>query len=184
MADGEAVANAVEPSGGPAQAEASWLTLAYADFAPELRRFVVGVTRDPELADDVMQATFLKVVERGHEARPETAKGWLFRVATHEALGLKRRQASRDKAHRNLAGIFAPNGPSPDASLIRSETVEAVREALADLPENQRAVVLARIYEDRTFAEIAARSGLPLGTVLTRMRRALRKLEQIIDPGA
>jgi len=184
MADGEALARAVEPDGPPADTGPAWLAPVYADFAPELRRFVLGVVRDPSLADDVMQATFLKMVEHGHEARPETAKGWLFRVATREALATKRRQASTDRAHRKLAEGEARPGPSPDEALIRSETVEAVRRALADLPENERRVVLARVYEGRTFAEIARGAGLPLGTVLTRMRRALGKLKQVIDPGA
>ena len=64
----------------------------YAALAPELRRFVLGVVRDPELADDVMQATFVKAIEQGHEARAETARGWLFRVAFHEALAARRRR--------------------------------------------------------------------------------------------
>ncbi len=184
MADGEALARAVEPAEPPTNPGAAWLGPVLAGFAPELRRFVLGVVRDPGLADDVMQATYLKVIERGHEANPETAKGWLFRVATREALALRRRRSSRDKAHRRLAG--APGRPEagPDESLIRSETVEAVRKGLAGLPEAERRVVLARVYEDKTFAEIAQGAGLPLGTVLTRMRRALGKLRQTIEPGA
>ena len=44
-------------------------------------------------------------------------------------------------------------------------------------------MVLARVYEDKTFAEIAAEAGLPLGTVLTRMRRGLEKLRKTMRPG-
>ena len=157
---------------------------AYPGFADELRRFVLGVVRDRSLADDVMQATFLKAVERGHEARAETAKGWLFRVAWNEALAARRRQAGRDRHERRLAGIRPRDDPGPDAWLIRGETVEAVRGAIAGLPEEQRRVVLARIYEDKTFAEIAGESGLPIGTVLTRMRRALERLRRTLKPGA
>jgi len=63
----------------------------------------------------------------------------------------------------------------PEEPLIRGETVEAVREALKQLPEEQRRVVLARIYEEKTFAEIAGEFGLPLGTVLTRMSGRWRR---------
>ena len=176
MADVETVANPVETP--------DWLTRTFAESAAELRRFVLGVLGDPSLADDVLQATFLKAIERGHEARPETAKGWLFRVAYHEALGLRRRQASHDKVHRQLARASPAKLNGPDDPLIRSETVDAVRKALAGLPENQKQVVLARINDGQTFAEIARDAGLPLGTVLTRMRRALQKLKAEIDPGA
>src|SRR6187200_426834 len=75
----------------------------YVKHADELRRFVLGVVRDPEQATDVLQATFAKAVEMGHTAREETLKGWLFRVAFHEALAQKRKQAVRDKAARRIA---------------------------------------------------------------------------------
>ncbi len=156
---------------------------AFAGFADELRRFIVGVVRDPSLADDVMQTTFIKAAERGHDARAGTAKGWLFRVAYNEALAARRREGSLEKHRKRMAGL-RPNDPSgPDERLIRGETVAAVRRAIATLSEDQRRVVLARVYDEKTFAEIAAESGLPLGTVLTRMRRALEKLRRTMRPG-
>ncbi|HEX8200582.1 MAG TPA: RNA polymerase sigma factor, partial [Isosphaeraceae bacterium] len=113
----------------------------------------------------------------------ESLKGWLFRIAYHEALTLRRRQATRDRAHRRLAPLRQTSPERPEESLIRGETVEAVRRALAELPEEQRRVVWARMYEDKTFAQIAAESRLPLGTVLTRMRRALEKLRRHLREG-
>ncbi len=68
---------------------------------------------------------------------------------------------------------------SPDDRICRWETVLNVREALEKLPENQQDVVRLRIYEEKTFAEIAKELNLPLGTVLTRMRLAMRKLESL-----
>jgi RNA polymerase sigma factor (sigma-70 family) len=132
----------------------------------------------------VMQATFVKALEHGHEARSETSRGWLFRVAFHEALAARRRASSRDEGYRRLARLRPrPDPESPEEPLIRRETVALVREALGKLPEEQRRVVLARVYEDKTFAEIAGEAGLPIGTVLTRMRRALEKLRKTMRPG-
>ena len=153
----------------------------YESHGEELRRFVLGVVRDPDLTGDVMQATFSKALELGHTARPETLKGWLFRVAFHEALAARRRRLSGDRARRRLADLGRAGGAGaqadhPDDGLIRSETVDAVRRALGTLPDAQRQVVLARVYDDKTFAQIARETGLPLGTVLTRMRLALNKL--------
>ena len=59
----------------------------------------------------------------------------------------------------------------------------AVRKALGELPPEQSKVVWARMYEDKTFAQIAEESGLPLGTVLTRMRLALGKLRRTLRTG-
>jgi RNA polymerase sigma-70 factor (ECF subfamily) len=155
----------------------------YTEHGPELHRFILGVVRDPDLANDLMQTTFAKAVEQGHAARAETLKGWLFRVAFHEAITARRRKDTREQAHRRLAALGFRRGERPEDSLIRGETVEAVRNALEELPEAQRRVVRARIYEDKTFAEIAEEDNLPLGTVLTRMRRALEKLRRTLRPG-
>jgi RNA polymerase sigma factor (sigma-70 family) len=155
----------------------------YAEHGPELHRFILGVVRDPDLASDLMQMTFVKAVEQGHAARAETLKGWLFRVAFHEAVTARRRNDVREQAHRRLAALGFRRGEPPEDALIRGETVEAVRNALEELPEAQRRVVRARIYDDKTFAEIAQEDNLPLGTVLTRMRRALEKLQGILRPG-
>lgn len=155
----------------------------YESHGPELRRFILGVTRDTELTNDVMQATYAKAVERGHTARPETFKGWLFRVAFHEALTARRRRDARDQGLRRLAELGRHSVVRPDEQLIRDETIEAVRQALGDLPPEQRRVVWARMYEDKTFAEIAQENRLPLGTVLTRMRLALEKLRRSLRPG-
>jgi RNA polymerase sigma factor (sigma-70 family) len=185
MTDGEAPARLLAID-GPARAGGPGpipIAATFADLAAELRRFVLGVVRDPDLADDVMQATFLKALEHGHEARVETSRGWLFRVAFHEALASRRRSIARDEGTRRLARLRPrPGIDAPDDPLIRSEAVALVREALGKLPEEQRRVVLARVYEDKTFAEIAGESGLPIGTVLTRMRRALEKMRKTLRP--
>lgn len=163
--------------------DASLVAALFVDHGTELRRFVLGVVRNPDTAGDVLQATFAKAIELGHTARSESLKGWLFRVAYHEALTLRRRQTTRDQAHRRLAPLRQHTGERPEESLIRGETVEAVRRALSTLPAEQRRVVWARMYEDKTFAEIAADDGLPLGTVLTRMRLALEKLRRRLHEG-
>ena len=187
----EAINRASAAEGGGAQEGADALAPATLDAAnrarliallethgDELRRFVLGVARDPELAEDVVQATLSKALELGHTARPETFKGWLFRVAFHEAMASRRREKAGDRARRKLASLMPI--VADDDRLVRGETVEAVREALGRLPDAQRRVVVARVYDEKTFAEIARESGLPLGTVLTRMRLALAKLRDAL----
>jgi RNA polymerase sigma-70 factor, ECF subfamily len=150
----------------------------YVKHGEELRLFVLGVLRDADLATDVLQATFAKAVEVGHTAREETLKGWLFRVAFHEALALRRKQAVRDKANRRLAVENGSRSESPVDEVCRWETVASVRQALNQLPPEQRQVVQMRMYEQKKFITIAEELGLPLGTVLTRMQAALKKLRK------
>lgn len=158
--------------------DAARIAALYVEFGAELRRFILGVVRDPELASDVLQATFTKAFELGHTARPSSIKGWLFRVALNEALANRRRRALGEHAIRRRGASPSRTGERPDDNLLRRETVERVRAVLATLPDEQRRVVRMRIYEEKTFAEIAQEIGAPIGTVLTRMRLAQEKLRR------
>jgi RNA polymerase sigma-70 factor (ECF subfamily) len=152
----------------------------YHDHASDLRAFLAGVLRNADLVGEALQATFAKTLEAGHEARQETFRSWLFRVALHEALAIKRRQKLHDKSLGQHAWNASRHNPSPDELASRSELAQQVRIALDLLPPEQLQIVRLRIYEDKTFAAIAEQLGLPLGTVLTRMRIALRRLEEIL----
>lgn len=98
MVDGEALAGSLPIEDSMAAEGPGLVEKLDTDLAGELRRFILGVVRDPQVADDVMQATFLKSVEHGDEVRHETSRGWLFRVAFHEALALRRREKVRDQS--------------------------------------------------------------------------------------
>jgi RNA polymerase sigma-70 factor (ECF subfamily) len=148
----------------------------YVEYAEELRRFVLGLLRDPQLTADVLQTTFVKMAERGHETKVESRKAWLFRVAYHEAMAYRRREGGREKLLRRVAWHTTSAARPADEPLLRLEAVQSVREALEELPPEQRRVVRMRIYENQTFAEIAKELNIPLGTALGRMRAALVKL--------
>lgn len=154
----------------------------FVEHAEELRRFLIGILRDHNTAADVLQITFAKAIERGHTAREETLKGWLFRVAFNEAIVVKRKQGVRRRAIDAIAAEPQPDAPLPDQRLVRFEDVERVRAALETLPAEQRQVVRMRMYEGKKFAEIAAELQWPLGTVLTRMQAALKKLRKALEP--
>ncbi len=153
----------------------------YLDYADDLRAFLIGILRDGELAAETLQATFTKAMESGHTANKKTLKGWLFRVAFNEAMAIRRRQKVHEKSLRQLAWQGTKPTDCPEENLSRGETVHKIRAALEILPAEQQAVVRMRIYEEKTFAVIAEELGAPLGTVLTRMRLAMRKLQREIE---
>jgi RNA polymerase sigma factor (sigma-70 family) len=150
----------------------------YLDYADDLRAFLVGVLRDRDAAGEALQATFTKAMEAGHTARRETLKGWLFRVAYNEAMAIRRRQKIHTKSLEKLGWHRTREQERPDDNVSRGETISKVRAALDVLSEEQKEVVRLRIYEEMTFAAIAECLDLPLGTVLTRMRLALKKLQR------
>jgi RNA polymerase sigma-70 factor (ECF subfamily) len=150
-----------------------------------LHQFLLGLLRDRAAADDVLQQVFLKLVESWTSIRLETAKSWLFTVAYHEALALRRRQKCQDAALIELWArpVWQCQRP-PDCGEVeatRREATETVRRALDALPDAQREVVQRRVYRNQTFAAIAAELSCPLGTVLTRMRLALKALARLLE---
>src|SRR6185369_4620250 len=85
---------------------------------------------------DVLQATFVKMSQRGHETRQETRKAWLFRVAYHEAMAYRRREGVGDKVLRRVAWHTNGAAGSSDEPLLRLESVQAVREASTNFRPN------------------------------------------------
>jgi len=150
----------------------------YVEHSDELRRFLIGVLRDPQLAADVLQATFVKLVERGGETQDDSRKAWLFQVAYREAMAIRRREGVGERVVQQAAWSRPPTASGVDESLLRRESIEAVQAALQELPPEQQTVVRMRIYEEKTFAEIARQLNIPLGTALARMHAALGKLKK------
>jgi RNA polymerase sigma-70 factor (ECF subfamily) len=156
------------------------LAALYVEHADELSRFLIGVLRDGHLASDVVQTTFAKAAEQGHTAKNESLKSWLFTVAYHEAMLVRRREGAAGRAieQKALWQQSHDDCPTPEGPLVRWETVKQVRQALRGLPAEQAEVVRRRMFDGQKFADIAAGLGLPLGTVLSRMRTALAKLRE------
>jgi RNA polymerase sigma factor (sigma-70 family) len=171
-------------SGKSSRLDSTAVAALYEEHAPSLRAFLVGVLKNADLAGEALQATFAKAVEAGHAAREETLKGWLFKVAFNEAMLLRRRSQVHERSIRKLAAGGHRDDESPIDDLCRQETVERVKDVLESLPDEQRRIVRMRIYEEKTFAAIAAELGIPLGTALTRMRLAVKKLGELLGPNS
>jgi RNA polymerase sigma factor (sigma-70 family) len=156
------------------------------EHAEELRYFILGMVRDPELTAEVLQNAFARAMELGHTVRQESLKAWLFRVAYNEALASRRRQAIGERVVRNWASQIDASrhdtvAPASDAEACRSEAIAAVRQALNELSCEQRQVVRMRMYEQKRFVEIAEELKVPLGTVLSRMQLALKRLRKSLS---
>lgn len=154
----------------------------YSQQVEWLRVFAFGLLRNSELVDEVLQVVFRKAIEHGDEVDPGSVRAWLTRVAHNEAMLLKRKQGVHQRAIQWLAAGHSEVDAStlPIERLLQEETAVRVRQAVSRLPAEQRFVVERRIDSDQTFAEIAAELGVPLGTILTRMRLALGKLRQAL----
>lgn len=157
---------------------------AYFQYAPALKSFLVGVLRDDAAAEDAIQATFAQFLEKGGGVESGACRSWLFKVAYHQAMLVRRQSATRRK-HVGEVWRVKSGGTDdlaqPSDRAMRMEQAELVQRALGELSEEQRVVVMARIHEGVKFREIAEALNVPLGTVLGRMQSALKKLRIILS---
>ncbi len=153
----------------------------YDAHAPAVFAFLLNLTRDEPEARDILQDVFVKVA-----ARPALLDGvaevrsWLFRTGHRQAMDASRRRATQGRAVERAAqsvDLFAP-AHDPDADAFRA----AVAKAMGELPEEQRAVVHLKIWEDLTLAEIADILGIPANTAASRYRYGIDKLEGLLRP--
>ncbi|MFM7115652.1 MAG: RNA polymerase sigma factor [Planctomycetota bacterium] len=122
-----------------------------------------------------------------HSGNVNPLRAWLFRVATNEALLVKRKLGTQARHLEGLAWLQGMSAtlhssqasPANDPHQVASaaEQQRLVKQHLAKLPEEHQTIVRMRIYENLKFAEIAEKLNLPLGTVLTRMRSALHAIK-------
>ena len=157
----------------------------YSDAVFSLVRYIL---RDDGMAEEVTQDTFLNAWRSAssYVSRRGKVSSWLFSIAHHRAIDELRRRHRREKGqvHREveLAGQPSGEGSDPYRYTVLQLQRGRVREALLELPPEQREVVTLAFYRGLTHSEIAKSLRKPLGTVKTRMRLALRKLRKALEP--
>lgn len=185
-ADGDAGAPDASGATGPLPDdtfEAAFRT-AFAEHFTPLFRYLDRHTGDPALAADVAQETFITLFERG--SMPDSARGWLVRVANNRVQDARRRAARRARLLRSgSADVPVARAPAPaDAALIAAEWQPRVRAALDAMPERERQLLLLRAegYSYRELATALALADASVGTLLARARAAFRaSLEASLD---
>ena len=114
-------------------------------------------------------------MEKGDAVAPPALRSWLYRVASNESARLWRRKAATERMYQKHGEAGIPV-LDPTKAAMQAEATEQLIKALKELPESWQQIVSLRIYENLTFQQIADQLGIPLGTALTRMRRALERL--------
>jgi RNA polymerase sigma-70 factor (ECF subfamily) len=143
--------------------------------------FCLRMLGDAAEAEDVAQEVFLTFFRRAADFRGESALStWLFCIARNQTLNrikyLDRRGRGRrrplESEQEGVEGGLVSEAPDPEQRLDGEQTARMVQEAIGTLGEEQRVVVVLRDLEDLSYEEIATVTGLPVGTVKSRIHRA------------
>jgi RNA polymerase sigma-70 factor (ECF subfamily) len=151
----------------------------YRRLAPRLLRSLRLSTGDPQLADDLLQITFLKVVSaRESYRRGMSAEAWIWAIAKHSRHDEQRRSARARELVSALPICTPEVVAAPD-----HDDAEALSCALRELPEAQReALLLLKVY-DLPASEAASAAGTTVGAVKMRAQRAFETLRKLLVPG-
>jgi RNA polymerase sigma factor (sigma-70 family) len=167
------------------------LMLPHLDAAYNLARYL---TRDAALAEDVVQDAFLRAHKAFAQYRGVSAKAWLFAIVRNccwSALEVQRgigrvtvsESALSDEDARAVSEYHDESG-TPESQLLRSGEAEALRSMIMELPEPFRATLVLREMDDLSYKEIAAVTGVAMGTVMSRLARARMMLGELLMPGS
>lgn len=165
------------------------LTILMERYQHRLYRYMLRLVRQPGTAEDLFQQTWVRVMERARSYDPRRSfESWLFAIAHNLAIDhLRRRQPESldEPLAANSGGTRADLTPSaaPDAldQLLAGERSALVTEAVAEMPALFREVLTLRFEEEMKLDEIAEVLSLPLGTVKTRLHRAMKALHGLLQ---
>lgn len=140
--------------------------------------YVVGNLED---ARDALQETFLKCWHRRHQIDDiQNLRAWVFRVALNTGRDFRKTAWNRRRQSLHEDFPMASTADSPPTGLMKNEELCRLRQAVTTLPPEQQEVFLLRQNGELTYSQIADVMSLPLGTVKTRMRSAIRQLRQSV----
>lgn len=151
-------------------------------FAPRVKSFMMRKGSNPEQAEDLVQETMIAVWSKA--AMFSTEKGsvstWIFTIARNLRIDKLRRE--RSQLYTDLEDFDTPDlSTGAEEALGRSQEDNQVVQALAQIPVEQRDLLILSFVEDVPQSEIALRLGIPLGTVKSRMRLGYQRLRKILE---
>ena len=164
-------------------AQQDWLEEVYREHAPALFRFLIRLTGNETETRDTLQEIFIRLAKSpGLLKGVAASRSYLFRLAHRLVIDRYRRDEVRqrydDRAYQERETFIGPQSSEEDDAWVR-KTLAATLNAL---PAEQRAVVILKVWEEMTFAEIAGVLDIPANTAASRYRYALDKLRDELRP--
>lgn len=149
----------------------------YTEFAPRVKAFLIKSGAEPSMAEDCAQDVLTTLWRKAHLFDPSRANvsTWVFTIARNRRIDLLRKE--RRPEPEDLT--WGPEAePDQADALALQEDCTTLGQAISDLPDAQRDLIQKAYYGELSHSEIAELTGLPLGTIKSRIRLALNRLRQ------
>lgn len=149
--------------------------------------YILHIVKDNELANDIFQETFVKIITTIRQGRYEDSgkfSAWLNRVAHNLVIDHFRRQkgentVSNDETEHDLLNNKELCEGNIEDEMVQKQLVKDLHKMIHVLPDAQRQVLMMRFYRDMSFKEIAEKTGVSINTALGRMRYALLNMRKL-----
>jgi RNA polymerase sigma-70 factor (ECF subfamily) len=156
------------------------IRLIFENYSVAMKNTIMKVVHDSELADDILQDVLVKIWQKGQSF--DSSKGslytWLIRVSRNAAIDETRsKEFIRDRKSKSIDN-FVFNGEAIDQKRSEEKNND-IWETVNLLPESQRCLVDLAYFQGYTQREIAKKLNIPLGTIKTRIRKALETLRRV-----
>jgi RNA polymerase sigma-70 factor (ECF subfamily) len=157
----------------------------YAATRAKLYGVVLRILRRADLADEVMQETYVKIWQNAGQFDPLRAAPitWMVAIARHRAIDLLRRRAEVSIEEEPAAMEVAADNPDPLARRELSEDMQRLLACIGRLPPERQRLVLRAYYDGRSRDQLAAELGAPVNTIKTWLRRSLLDIRECLDHG-
>jgi RNA polymerase sigma-70 factor (ECF subfamily) len=150
--------------------------------------FIYSKIGDRDLADDIFQDTFIKVI-RTLKSNAYNEEGkflpWVMRIAHNLVVDHFRKNKKmplyRETEEFSIFSIMTDDTLTIENKLISDQVAKDLRQLIEELPDDQKEVVMMRLYQDMSFKEISEATGVSINTALGRMRYALLNLRKVIE---
>jgi RNA polymerase sigma factor (sigma-70 family) len=150
--------------------------------------FIYSKIKDKDLTEDIFQDTFIKVIrtlKKGKYNEEGKFLPWIMRIAHNLVIDYFRKN-NRMPSFKNtdefdIFSVLHDGTLNAEKQIIQEQIYEDVRELINELPEEQKEVLIMRMYKDMSFKEISENTGVSINTALGRMRYALINMRKLIE---
>lgn len=155
----------------------------YQHFAPRVKSFLMRGGTSNEEADELAQETMLSVWHKAKsfDSSKAAASTWIYTIARNKKIDALRKLSRRDEVSLPDPIRVEDDRPAQSEILSQAQERERIASALEDIPPEQSELLEKSFFEYKSHSEIAEETGLPLGTIKSRIRLALKKLEEHQD---
>ncbi|MFP2994889.1 sigma-70 family RNA polymerase sigma factor [Spongiivirga sp. MCCC 1A20706] len=150
--------------------------------------FIYSKVLDRDVTEDIFQDTFIKVIntlKRGSYNEEGKFLPWVMRIAHNLVIDHFRRSNRMPKFEDNgefsIFSVLGDGSLNAEKQIIKNQVENDVKRLIEELPDDQKAVLKMRIYQDMSFKEISDKTGVSINTALGRMRYALINLRKVIE---